>query len=150
MRAPLSLVTVDKSLDCEVPITEHCKHEPQFTTKAVWQRATLGLPLNNCTFNHFITQGPTLCESLVLHLATLLASQVSSTSKYGTSGISRQVCHTGTFVEASGGSGETTQAKNKATVRLASAKVWIFLVQWKGIISWFLLCRNFFISESKP
>jgi len=121
--APLSLVTVDKSLDREVLVAERCKHEPQFTTKAVRQRGTLSLPLNNRIFNHFITQGPTLRESLVLHLATLSAPQVSSTSKYGTSGISRQIRHTGTFVEASGASGETTQAKNKATVRLASAKV---------------------------
>ena len=123
MRAPLSLVTVDKSLDCEVLVTERRKHEPQFTTKAVRQRATLALPLNNRTFNRFTTQGPTLCESLVLHLATLSASQVASAPKYGTSGISRQVRHTGTFVEASGASRETTQAKNKTTVRLASAKV---------------------------
>lgn len=121
--APLSLLTVEQALNREVLVASRRNHEPQFTTKAVRQRGRLTLPLNDRTYNRFVTQGATLRESLILHLATLSPSSTSSTSRHATSGISRQVRHTGTFVEALGASGETTQAKNKVTVRMASAKV---------------------------
>lgn len=91
--------------------------------KAVRQRGhTLStLAFNDQTFKRFIEKGPTLRESLLLHLSSLGVAVTTSTS---TAGVNRQVRHAGTFTETSSG---TTQAKNKATVRMAAATVSISL-----------------------
>jgi len=89
--------------------------------KAVRQRGHTftTLTFNDRSFKRFVEEGPTLRESLLLHLSSLGVAVTTSTS---TAGVNRQVRHTGTFTEASSG---TTQAKNKATVRMAAATVCI-------------------------
>ena len=77
------------------------------------------LIFNDQTFKHFIEEGPTLHKSLLLHLSSLGVAVTTSTS---TAGVNCQVCHTGTFTEASSG---TTQEKNKATVCMVAAIVCI-------------------------
>ena len=101
------------------------RHEPSFVTKAVRQHGRIPLTFNDRTFNRFVTEGPTLRESLVLHLESLGTHVSMSTS---TAGVNRQVRHTGTFSEQS----MSTQTKNKATVRLAAANVFSFII-WLGI-----------------
>jgi hypothetical protein len=94
-------------------------------TKAVRQRGRTLIAFNDRTFNRFVTEGPTLRESLILHLESLGTHVSLSTS---TAGVNRQVRHTGTFSEQS----MTTQTKNKATVRMAAATVCLF-VSWLAI-----------------
>lgn len=113
---PLTLLTPDKRLDRMILVAKRLRHEPSFVAKAVRQRGRMLLTFNDRTFNRFVTEGPTLRESLVLCLESLGTHVSSSTS---TAGVGRQVRHTGTFAEQS----MTTQTKNKNTVRLAAATV---------------------------
>ena len=89
--------------------------------KAVRQRGHTAttLTFNDRAFKHFVEDGPTLRESLLLQLSSL---RVAVTTPTSTASVNRQVRHNGTFTEASSGA---TQAKNKATVRMAAATVCI-------------------------
>ncbi|GLB36846.1 putative ulp1 protease family, C-terminal catalytic domain [Lyophyllum shimeji] len=122
--SPLSFVT-DNRLNREILVSERKKHETRFTAKAVRQNGrALALPLNDRTFDRFVTKGATLREALLLHLHSV-APEAPSPSNATTSGINRQVRHTGTFADPSSSRSETTQSKNKATVRMAAAMKFI-------------------------
>ena len=85
--------------------------------RAVRQRGHMMLTFNDATFKRFVEEGATLRESLLLKLSSLGVAVSTSAS---TAGVNRQVRHTGTFTDVASG---TTQAKNKATVRMAEAMV---------------------------
>lgn len=87
--------------------------------RAVRQRGHMMLTFNDRTFKRFVEEGATLRESLLLRLSSFGVAVSTSTS---TMGINHQVRHTGLFTAAASSS-VTTQAKNKATVRMAAAMV---------------------------
>ncbi|KAF8803503.1 hypothetical protein BYT27DRAFT_7259964 [Phlegmacium glaucopus] len=121
--SPLSFITAEHQLNREILVAERRRHETSFMAKAVRQRGHTAttLTFNDRTFRRFVEEGPTLRESLLLQLSSLGVAVTTSTS---TAGVNRQVRHNGTFTEASSG---TTQAKNKATVRMAAATKFLHL-----------------------
>jgi hypothetical protein len=88
--SPLSLITAEHQLNRETLVAERRRHEISFMAKAVRQRGhTLTmLTFNDKTFKHFVEEGPTLRESLLLHLSSLGVAVTTSTL---TAGVNRQV-----------------------------------------------------------
>lgn len=112
------LITAKQQLNRDVLIAECRRHETVFMAKAVCQCGhMMMLTFNDRTFKHFVEEGATLQESLLLKLSSVGVAVSTSTS---TAGINCQVHHTGTFTDAAS---VPTQAKNKATVRMAGAMV---------------------------